>query len=82
MSKQNMQELNTDFNEGEKKIKRKARSANWWRMIVFPSMLMYLELVFHIIIFKNMDSKILYPLLSGEVLAFLHVFSGMSEMQL
>ena len=66
-----MQELNTDFNEGEKKIKRKARSANWWRMIVFPSMLMYLELVFHIIIFKNIDSKILYPLLSGAVFGLL-----------
>lgn len=71
MSKQNMPELNNDLNEGGKKIMRKIRSTNQWRMIAFPSMLMYLELVFHMIIFKNIDSKILYPLLSGAVFGLL-----------
>ena len=52
----------------DKQPQKQSRSlSGYWRMLAFPLMLMYLELLFHIAVYKRVDSMILYPLLSGAV---------------
>lgn len=52
----------------DKQPQKPSRSfSGYWRMLTFPLMLMYLELLFHIAVYKRVDGMILYPILSGAV---------------
>lgn len=51
--------------------KREKNRSIYWRMLVFPLMLMYLEFLFHIAVYKSIDSMLLYPLLFGAAFGML-----------
>lgn len=45
--------------------KRGKQSNMYWRMLVFPASMMYLELMFHIAVYGRVDGNILHPIMFG-----------------